>query len=193
MVKALFALAKYLWWFIKPLVLHCCVANVTHMLQTSSFNQTHAGSSCFKQYFPFLLEGKNIHNIHPLPVLIIFLNPLPVLVALKILRDILSFTRSFMINTRSLVGCLENSDRKVIKTIPCYTADCFKLSCLQFSIPCPKWICPVLQRDSRFVLWNCHATDIALTNGLARMAFKVTTLVYSYKANQTQFECSLLF
>ena len=63
MVKALFALAKYLtWWFIKPLVSCCCVANLTHMLQTSSFNQTHAGSSCFKQYFPFLLEGKNIHN-----------------------------------------------------------------------------------------------------------------------------------
>ena len=32
---------------------------------------------------------------------------------LKILREILSFTRSFMINTRPLVGCLENSDRKV--------------------------------------------------------------------------------
>ena len=43
----------------------------------------------------------------------ILLNPLPVLVALKILQDILSFTRSFMINTRLLVGCLENSDRKV--------------------------------------------------------------------------------
>ena len=42
MVKALFALAKYLtWWFIKPLVSRCCVANLTRMLQTSSFNQTH--------------------------------------------------------------------------------------------------------------------------------------------------------
>ena len=46
-------------------------------------------------------------------MLIILLNPLPVLVALKILGDIHSFTRSFMINTRPLVGCLESSDRKV--------------------------------------------------------------------------------
>ena len=51
--------------------------------------------------------------LNPLPVPIILSNPLPVLVALKILREILSFTRWFMINTRPLVGCLENSDRKV--------------------------------------------------------------------------------
>ena len=75
-----------------------------------------ACSSCFKQYFPFLPGGENIHIItllNPLPVLIILLNPSPVLVALKILRYVLSFTRS--INTRRLVGCLENSDRKIIK------------------------------------------------------------------------------
>ena len=42
MVKALFALAKYLTsWFIKPLVSRCCVANLTLRLQTSSFNRTH--------------------------------------------------------------------------------------------------------------------------------------------------------
>ena len=51
--------------------------------------------------------------LNPLLVLIILLNLLPVLFALKILRDVLSFTHSFMINTRALVGCLENSDRKV--------------------------------------------------------------------------------
>ena len=85
------------------------------------FYKPNACSSCFKQYFPFLPGGENIHNyiINPLPALIILLNPLPVLVALKILRDILSFTRSFMINTHPLVGCLKNSDRKC-KTIPCY-------------------------------------------------------------------------
>ena len=70
--------------------------------------QPNACSSCFKQYFPFLPGGEN-----PLPVLIVLLNLLPVLVALKILREILSFTRSFMINTLPLVGCLENSDRNV--------------------------------------------------------------------------------
>ena len=42
MVKALVALAKYLTsWFIKPFVSRCCVGNLTRMLQTSSFNQTH--------------------------------------------------------------------------------------------------------------------------------------------------------
>ena len=35
-----------------------------------------------------------------------------------ILREIISFTRSFMINTRPLVRCFENSDRKR-KQIPC--------------------------------------------------------------------------
>ena len=93
----------------------CCVANLTRMLQTSSFNQTYVlvpsnsiSLSC--------LEGRIyiITLLNPLPILIIlFKNPLPVLVALKILWEILSFTRSFMINTHPLVACLENSDRKV--------------------------------------------------------------------------------
>ena len=109
-------LAKYLtWWFIKQLVSRCCVANLTCMLQTSSFNQTHVlvasnsiSLSC--------LEGRIyiITVLNPLPVLIILLNQLPgSRYTLKILREILSFTRSFMMNTHSLVGCLENSDRKV--------------------------------------------------------------------------------
>ena len=74
------------------------------MLQTSSFNQTHVlvasnsiSLSCFLTLTPLL---------NPLPVLII-------LVALKILREILSSTRSLMINTHPLVECLENSSRKV--------------------------------------------------------------------------------
>ena len=106
---------------------------ITHACcTTSSFNQTHVlvasnsiSLSC--------LEGRIyiIILLSPLPVLIILLNPLPVLVALKILRELLSFTRSFMINTHPLVGCLENSDRKS-ETIPCYTSDCFKSSCLLF-------------------------------------------------------------
>ena len=144
MVKALFALAKYLtWWFIKPLVSRCCVGNLTRMLQTSRFNQTHVlvvsnniSLSC--------LEGR-IYIITST----ILLNPLPVLVALKILREILLFTRSFMINTRPLVGCLENLDRKV----------------KQFRVILYRGynilrMCLVLQRDSRFVSRNCHATDI---------------------------------
>ena len=127
----------------------CCVANHTRMLQTSSFNQTHVlvasnsiSLSC--------LEGRIyiIILLNPLPFLIILLNPLPVLVALKILREILSFTRSFMINTHPLVGCLENSDRKS-ETIPCYTSDCFKSSCLLF-VDAIHW--PNLN------VWLCNAT-----------------------------------
>ena len=59
--------------------------------------------------------GENIHNyfINSIASTPYFIDPLPVLVALKILRDILSFTLSFMINTCPLVGCLESSDRKV--------------------------------------------------------------------------------
>ena len=63
------------------------------------------------------LEGRiyMITVLNPLPVLIILLNPSTTSsrCALKILRDKVSFTHSFMINTQSLVGCLENSDRKV--------------------------------------------------------------------------------
>ena len=74
---------------IKPLVSRCCVANLTHMLQTSSSNQTHvlvASNNISLSRF----EGRIyiITLLNPLPVLIILLNPLPVLVASKILQDI---------------------------------------------------------------------------------------------------------
>ena len=168
MVKVLFALAKYLtWWFIKPLVLRFCVANLTHMLRTSSSNKTHvlvASNNISLSY----LEGRIyilITLLNPFPVLIILLNPLPVLVALEILRDILSFTRSFMINTRPLVGCLENSDRKVkqFHVIPRLASSHLVYSS---SIQYPKWIdrmCLVLHLDSQFVSQklsrNRHCTD----------------------------------
>ena len=150
MVKALFTLAKYLtWWFIKPFVSRCCVANHTHMLQTPSFNQTHVlvasnsiSLSC--------LEGRIyiITLLNPLPVLIILLNSLPVLVALKILREILSFTRSFMINTHPLLGCLENSDRKVkqFRVIPRIASSC--LNCLLFGDTLAQFEC----------VWFCNMT-----------------------------------
>ena len=175
MVKVLFALAKYLTWsFIKPLVSHCCVANLTRMLQTSSFNPTHVlvalnsiSLSCFLTLTLLLLN--------PLPVLIILLNTLPVLVALKILREILSFTRLLMINTLPLVGCLENSDQKV-KQFPIIPRIASRRLVYCSSIHWPNWMCLVLQRDSRFVSWNCHATHITLT-GLARMAFKSSLVI----------------
>ena len=121
MVKALFALAKSLtWWFMKPLGSRLCCKSHTHAANLKY--QLNVCSSCFKQYFPFLLGGENIHNNYyfiksiayfPLPVLIVLLNTIPILVALKILREILLFTRLFMINTCPLIGCLKSSDWKV--------------------------------------------------------------------------------
>ena len=146
----------------------CCVANLTHMLQTYSFNQTHVlvasnsiSLSCLKGRIYI------ITLLNPLLVLIILLNTLPVLVALKILRDILSFTRSLMINTRPLVGCLESSDRKVkqFRVIPRTASSRLVYSS---SIQYPKWTCLVLQRDSRTVTQQ----TLRQPNGLARMAFK---------------------
>ena len=108
MVKALFALAKYLTcWFIKPLVSRCYAHAANIKFQPKEC------SSCFKQYFPFLPGGENIHNYFIISIASAHYFIKPVLVALKILRDILSFTRLFMINTCPPVGCLENSDRKV--------------------------------------------------------------------------------
>ena len=90
----------------------CCKSH-THAANIKF--QPNACSSCLKQYFPFLLPNPN-PLLNPLPVLVILLNPyLPVIVALKILQEILLFTRSLMINTHPLVGCLENSDRKLKK------------------------------------------------------------------------------
>ena len=165
------------------------------MLQTLTSNQKHVlvassniSLSC--------LEGRIyiITLLNPLPVLIILLNPLPVLVALKILQDILSFMRLFMVNTRPLVGCLENSDEKVkqFRVIPQIASSRLAYSS---SIQCPKWMCLVLelQRDSRSVSQKLSRIR---HYGLARMAFissSVINLVYSFKANQTQFKCSLLF
>ena len=153
------------------------------MLQTSSFNQTHVLVAS-NSISLFCLEGRIyiitllnplpvlIILLNPLPVLVVLLNPLPVLVVLKILREILSFTRSFMINTRPLVWCLKNSDRKVkeFRVIP-RIASSHLVYCS--SIQCPQYIrmCLVLQRDSRFVSRNCHATDIALTERLGSNGF----------------------
>ena len=151
-------LAKYLtWWFIKPLASRYCVGNLTHMLQTSSFNQTHVlvasnniSLSC--------MEGRIyiITLLNPLPVLIILLNPLPVLVALKILQQLPGNTLVHTLvhdNCHPLVGCLENSDQKV----------------KQFRVT-PR-IASSRQRDSRFVSRNCHGTVIALTKRLGSSGF----------------------
>ena len=199
MVKALFALAKYLtWWFTKPLVSCCCVANLTHMLQTSSFHQTHVlvasnsiSLSCLE------VRIYLITVLNPLPVLIILLNPLPVLVARwKILREILLFTCSFMINTHPLVGCLENSDRKVkqFRVIP-WIASSHLVYCSL--IHCPNWnvsgSAPRIPICIATLTRNRHCANQTAWLEMAFKSSSVINLVYSYKANQTRFECSLLF
>ena len=136
MVKALLALATDD--LSNHLCRHCGVANLTHMLQTSSYNQTHVLVAS-NNISLTCLEGRIyiITLLNPLSVLIILLNLLQVLVALKILRDILSFTLSFMINTRPLVGCLENSDQKVkqFRVIPRIASSRLVYSS---SIQCPE-------------------------------------------------------
>ena len=72
---------------IKPLVLLLCCRSHTHAANIKF--QPNACSSCFKQYFFFLLGGENIHNYF------------------------ITSTRSFMINPCPLIGCRVNSDRKV--------------------------------------------------------------------------------
>ena len=108
-----------------------CGKSHVHILQTSSFNQTHVPVAS-NSISLSCLEGR----IH----IITLLNPLPVLVALKILQDILSLTRLFMINTRPLVGCLENSDRKakqfrVMSQIsPCLPVYCSLIQCPNLNV-----------------------------------------------------------
>ena len=117
-------------------MLRCCVANLTRMLQTSSsINQTHvlvasnnSSLSC--------LEGRIyiITLLNPLPVLIILLNPLPVLVALKILQQLPGNTLVHtLVHDKYSPACwVFRKLRPKSNTIPYYTADCFKSSCLQF-------------------------------------------------------------
>ena len=144
MVKGLFALAKHLtWWFIKPLVPRYCVANLTRMLQTSwSCNQTH------------ILVASNSISLSCLEgriYLITVLNPLPVVIIL---------TRAFVINTHPLVGCLENSDRKV-KQFHVYPG---LLQVVLFTV-CWYNVLHIYANVSGSAMWlrDCHAAHITLT------------------------------
>ena len=182
MVKVLFALAKYLtWWFVKPLVSHCCVANLTHTLQISSFNQN-ACSSCFKQYFPFLPGGEDIHNYF-----------------IKSIASTHYFTKSI---TSS--HCVEDTPGyTLVHTLvhDKYSPACWVSRKLR---PNPYYIIPRIQYPqnvSGSATWlpiciaklsrNRHCANRTL-NGL-NLNSSVTNLVYSYKANQTRFKCSVLF
>ena len=115
-------------------VLLCCKS---HPHAANIKFQPNACSSCFKQYFPFLPGGYNIH--------ITLLNPLPVLI---------------LVHDEYSPACwVSRKLRPKSKTIPCYTTDCFKSSCLQFVDTISK----VNVSGSATWLPNCHATDIAPT------------------------------
>ena len=175
MVKALFALAKYLtWWFIKPFVSRCCVANHTRMLQTSSFNQTHVlvasnsiSLSC--------LEGRIY--------IIILLNPLPFLhyfiKSIASSRCVEDTPGNTLVHTlvhdkyspaRWVSRKLRPKKRNnsvlylgLLQVVLFTVRRCDTLSLI--------WMCLALQRDSRFVSRNCRATDIALTERLGSNGF----------------------
>ena len=154
----------------------CCAANTKL--------PPNACSSYFKQYFPFLPGGESVHNyfIKSIASTHYFIKSIT---SSRNLRWRLSFTRSCVINTRPLVGCLENSDRKEeqFRVIPRIASSHLVYSS---SIQCPKWMCLVLKRDSRFVSRNCHATDIALTSSVIK-------LVHSYKGNKARFENAVYY
>ena len=157
MVKALFALAKYLtWWFIKPLVSRCYVPNLTRMLQTSSFNQTHVlvassdiSLSCLEgriyiisllnhcQYCDFIKSITSSHCVEDTP-------------------------GNTLVHTKTQTEKWNNSVlyHGLLQVI------LFRVR--RYNI---LRMCLVLQRDSRFVSWNCHTTDIALTDLLGSNGF----------------------
>ena len=100
---------------------HTCCKHQTHVLVASN--------SISLSW----LEGRIyiITLLNTLPALIISLNPLPVLVALKILRDIPGYTLVHTLGHDKYPAArwVSRKLRPKSKTIPCYTADCFKSSC----------------------------------------------------------------
>ena len=107
-----------------------CVALLCCKSHTHAANikvQPNACSNCFKQYFPFLLGGENIHNycIKSIASSHYFIKSIgSSRCALKILREILPFTRLLMILLTA--HWASPKLRPKSKTILCYTSDCFK-------------------------------------------------------------------
>ena len=81
---------------------------ISHTCSKFKF-QPNTCSSCFKQYFPFLLEGENIHNnitfIKSIASSHYFIKSIA---SSHCVEDTLGVTL-----VHPLIGCLENSDRKV--------------------------------------------------------------------------------
>ena len=116
MVKVLFALAKYL---TDDLFNHLCRAVVLQISHTCCKHQVstipNGCSSCFKQNFPFLLEGENIHNYYIKSIASSHYFIKSVTSSCSV-EDTPGYTLVHTLirnNSRPLVGCLENSGRKV--------------------------------------------------------------------------------
>ena len=135
MVKALFALAKYLtWWFIRPLGSRLFCKSHTHAAKIKF--QQNACSSCIKQYFTFLLGGENRHSyfIKSIASSHYFFNTITSSSCSRWVEDTPGYTlvHTLVHDKYSPAGWVSRELRPKCKTIPCYTPDCFKSSCLLF-------------------------------------------------------------
>ena len=113
-----------------------CVALLCCKSHTHAANimfQPNICSSCFKQYFPFLLGGENIHNyfIKSIASSHYFIKSIA---SSRCVEDTLGDTLVHtLVHDKYSPACWvsQNLWRKS-KTIPCFPTDCFKSSCLLF-------------------------------------------------------------
>ena len=102
------------------------------MLQTSSFNQMHVLVASKLQYFPFLPGGENIHNYFIKSIASTHF--IKSITSSRCVEDTLGYTLVHtLVHDKYSPACwVSQKLRPKSKTIPCYTADCFKSSSLQF-------------------------------------------------------------
>ena len=163
MVKALFTLAKYLTWWFIK-PLKSWLCCKSHTPAANIKFQPSTCSGCFKQYFPFLLED--------------------------IPGYMYTLIHTLVHDKYSPASWVSRKLRPKSRTIPCYTVDCFKLSRLLFvDTGSATWLPICVAKPSR----NRHHANWTAWLEWAFKSSSVMDLVYSYKANQTRFEHSVLF
>ena len=113
---------------------HTHAANIKFQLSTCS--------SGFKQYFPFLLGGENIHNyfIKSIASCHYFIKSIT---SSQCVHDTPGYTLGHtLIHYKYLpASWVSRKLKPKSKTIPCYTADCFKSSCSLFVDTICVWFC----------------------------------------------------
>ena len=177
MVKALFALAKYLtWWFIRPLGSRLFCKSHTHAAKIKF--QQNACSSCIKQYFTFLLGGENRHSyfIKSIASSHYFFNTITSSSCSRCVEDTPGYTlvHTLVHDKYSPAGWVSRNLRPKCKlnnsVLYPGLLQVVLFTVRRYNVPY-IWMCLVLQRDSRFVSRNYHATDIALTERLGQNSF----------------------